>query len=272
MSNVMPKQEEFLYKYRAIDTEHPERTKRMFTKNEIYFPPPSAFNDPFDCKIGYSFGNGIPDAEKYLDRILKERSPNLNRNQRRAQSRAQAKFINNPSVQSEIKSGWDKISAELGVYSLSKLPDDILMWSHYSDSHCGFCMKFLHDEHEPFFGRAQPVIYSDTYPVVRVFDEDKGAKLFEAVTTKAKHWEYEEEWRIPDFKEGPGLKKFPPDLLVGVIFGCRMSEMHKELIRGWCFDRQPIPKFYQAREVSERYAIEIEELQTLPVGVSSAPK
>ena len=78
--------------------------------------------------------------------------------------------------------------------------------------------------------------------------------------TKAKHWDYEVEWRIIDHEKGPGIKNFPPHLLVGVIFGCRMPEEHQDLVREWCESRRTKVSFYKAREAAQNYALELIEL------------
>ena len=87
----------------------------MFTENEVYFPSPNAFNDPFDCKFGCSFGKEFRDAQTYVERTFKTRYPNLNRQQRRARASGMARNIIDPSARSQIASGRDKIIAELGV-------------------------------------------------------------------------------------------------------------------------------------------------------------
>ena len=148
----------------------------------------------------------------------------------------------------------------MGICSLSRVPDDILMWSHYADSHEGFCIKLLDDETNKFIARAQEVSYSVSYPIVNPIIDDDMARMKKSLLTKAEHWEYEKEWRIIDYESGPGIKSFSPHLLVGVIFGCKMSEHHQNLIRTWCKDRQSDVPFYQAREASRTYALEIVEV------------
>ena len=36
----------------------------------------------------------------------------------------------------------------------------MLMWGHYAGAHTGLCLEFSVSHAEPFFGRAQPVVYS----------------------------------------------------------------------------------------------------------------
>ena len=174
---MMVDQMEYFYKYRAIDHEHPDRTEKIFTQNEIYFPPPSKFNDPFDCQFSYSFGKGEPDIKNYFQQTLKKINPNLNRSERRTRAKKVAKNSAGPDSVAHMKDRRKVMVEALGVYSLSRIPDNILMWSHYADSHKGFCIQFLETNYEPFFGRAQPVKYTEKLPIVRLFDQDPYRKI-----------------------------------------------------------------------------------------------
>ena len=49
-----------------------------------------------------------------------------------------------------------------GVLCLSECHDDILMWSHYGDSHRGICLEFK-ATNTALFGEAQRVKYAETY-------------------------------------------------------------------------------------------------------------
>ncbi len=165
-----------------------------------------------------------------------------------------------PIFENQIKKGREKIILELGIYSLSRIRNDILMWSHYADSHKGFCIQFLDDPKDRFIARAQSVSYSEDYPIVNPITETDAIRLEKSLLTKAKHWEYEDEWRIIDHEKGHGIKKFSPHLLVGIIFGCRMNEGHKEMIRRWCENQKLAVSFYQAREAPRTYSLDIIKL------------
>ena len=39
----------------------------------------------------------------------------------------------------------------IGIFSLSKVPDNILMWSHYADSHKGIVLEF--DSNHAYFNK-----------------------------------------------------------------------------------------------------------------------
>ncbi len=245
-----------------IDEENIDRAQRIFAGNEFYFSSRDQFNDPFDCKFDYSFSASDQEIKRYFSAGLGRKYPGFNRQQKQrwiADARRKIRS-RDPTVEKTLREGTEKILSEIGIFSLTRIPDDILMWSHYADSHKGFCIKLLDDEKERFIARAQPISYSDDYPIVNPIQDDDVLRLEKSLLTKAKHWEYEKEWRIIDHEEGPGIKKFPPHLLVGVIFGCRMREAHKAQIREWCTNRQASVSFYQAREASHTYSLEIIEI------------
>jgi hypothetical protein len=150
------------------------------------------------------------------------------------------------------------IGSKIGMYCMSTRPDDILMWSHYSDDHKGYCLEFEASDDTPFFGEAQPVIYSDSYPTVDFFQTPSHEQLELIFLTKASHWRYENEWRIIDHTAGPGMREYPEGLMTGVIFGVRLSECHKSDIRKWLAQRNHNVQTYQAVRQDGNFKIEIQ--------------
>lgn len=82
-----------------------------------------------------------------------------------------------------------------------------LMWSHYADSHKGFCIEydFSEPEAEVLSKLPLPVFYSENRPLVpwkAAIDnsvenmEEAYAEIMMGLLTKDKEWEYENEWRI----------------------------------------------------------------------------
>lgn len=258
----MNDQKRFLYKYRAVQEDNIDWTRRIFTHNELHFPSKNQFNDPFDCEFDYSFSATEQQSKRYLMNSLGRKHSNWNRKKRQRWTSENLNKLKNhdPEFIEGLKARTEKMLAEIGICSFSSVPDDILMWSHYANYHEGFCIKILDDETDKFIGRALEVSYSEKYPIVNPITDDDSARMEKSFLTKAKHWEYEKEWRIIDYEKGPGIQRFPPHLLVGVIFGCRMSEDHQRLIRDWCKNRQPSVSFYQARQASLTYALDIVEV------------
>lgn len=82
-----------------------------------------------------------------------------------------------------------------------------LMWSHYADSHKGFCIEydFSEPEADVLSKLPLPVFYSENRPLVpwkAAIDnsvenmEEAYAEIMMGLLTKDKEWEYENEWRI----------------------------------------------------------------------------
>jgi hypothetical protein len=132
----------------------------------------------------------------------------------------------------------------LGIFSLSEVPDDLLMWAHYAANHTGFVLEF-DGEHAWFraqrpkgddCGTLKKVSYADE-PSSRYLAELKAHEVF---YTKGKKWEYEREWRIirplaessMSPRDGVFLFDVPATAITSVIAGLRTSsESLQELQR-----------------------------------------
>jgi hypothetical protein len=89
-----------------------------------------------------------------------------------------------------------------------------------------------------------------------------------AHTTKGKDWEYEQEWRIialptmPYHSASRRSYEFPPETLVGVIFGEQMDDEHETKIRDWVQTGKSRPRFCKARKKAGEFALVIEPCKT----------
>ena len=122
----------YLYKYKRIDEDHLDYSSRIFTHNELYFSKVGDFNDPFDCRYRYELNGSEADLAEYHDRVQREHHPSCNEQERRSET-----------------AQW--LAMKWGIYCLSAVPDDILMWAHYADGHRGFCLQFLNDPSDYFY-------------------------------------------------------------------------------------------------------------------------
>jgi hypothetical protein len=249
---------QFLYRYRHLQGEHREYTSRILTDSLIYFPPPTSFNDPFDCKVHFQPSNSKPEVRKLFGKLIRENRPDLNREQRRRLRELGVRHVgHNPSLE-EITCGIQDDIDKLGVLSLSASDNNILLWSHYAASHSGICLQFLAEDNTLFFGRAQKVQYLTEYPRVHLHDDPElHVKSF--LLSKAYDWSYEQEWRIID-ENGPGEKKFPEDLLIGVILGVHMSTKDKNFIINLLRKRKHQVRIYQAIISKGSFSLEIKAL------------
>jgi hypothetical protein len=125
-------------------------------------------------------------------------------------------------------------------FCLTTKPDSNLMWSHYANSHKGFCLEWDATEIN-----AEKVIYQDDIARFELMDVlkldfglcdkvDVGLKIWDALKVKLKEWEYESEYRV-QFGEGMRhlvtkqnpkftLVSYEPRWIKSIIFGCRMDK------------------------------------------------
>lgn len=210
------------YKYRKFSHE----SLSMFINKEIYFAPPTSFNDPFDGQINIKHAAEL---------ALKEFEKNLN---------VEACDYLTTMLQSvDIDKISDRVR-KVGIFSLSAIQREILLWSHYADEHKGFCVGFELNKDENIFGNTVlqgpwEVEYTRSNPYLEFFKDtlkDKQDKkyfklllLAYGFTHKATNWQYEKEYRL--IKDKPGVVEYPPSMVKEIIFGLRMLPKDKRTLK-----------------------------------------
>lgn len=107
---------------------------------------------------------------------------------------------------------------------------NLLMWSHYTNSHKGFVIEFDEDFIE---NKPQKVTYTNERPIL-TFEEIDNFEL-SAYLIKSKEWEYENEYRSfgklsnADNAE-LSLFKFDKTKIKSVTLGCNMSKENRDKI------------------------------------------
>lgn len=202
----------YLFKYRTINP----NLDKVLINNELWFSNPDDFNDPFDCQIAIDSSNTQQEIEQL---IIENSSSPLSR--QKVEQLAKD-MINKPQE-------WNKIINETiqthinesGVCCFSSQADNILLWSHYTDSHKGVCLKFDVLANPDFFIFPMNVNYQKDYPKYNhLRDTKKFVHLL--IKTKSDVWSYEKEVRVVKLKKG--LHQFKKPALVEIIFGCKSSE------------------------------------------------
>ena len=192
--------------------------------------------------------------------LLKKYRPDLNRQQRQAEVH---RIVNverrhrNPQVLRNMIDEVQQAAYDIGVFSLSARNDDILMWSYYADHHAGLCLGFLH--RVGTFGPAFPVEYSSTFPKVDYLKDGHLRKMQATLLTKAAPWKHEDEWRVINYTEGPGIRVYSPELLAEVILGARISSTDRDDVLSWVDAHNPKPRVYEAGLKDNAYGLEIRE-------------
>jgi Protein of unknown function (DUF2971) len=144
----------------------------------------------------------------------------------------------------------DEQLKSVGVFSLSEDPEHPLMWSHYGQQHEGVCLGFEMGDTAlaSTQGWLSKVTYSDEIP--KMADEFQhevtlamsagrsvaqgripitDTSIRTAITTKARCWEYEREWR---YFQVTGDAAYPfAGPLVEIVFGFRCTVENQQRYR-----------------------------------------
>jgi len=134
----------------------------------------------------------------------------------------------------------DSVAGEIGALSLTAIPDNEVMWSHYADSHQGLLLGFNSDD--PFFSNVFKIKYQNERPKLDLRQlstelpvvKDRIQALF---GIKNEAWAYEQEYRLIEavkilrdtgMRDSRGMqifvKQFSPTILNSVVLGSRLSQ------------------------------------------------
>ena len=201
----------------------------MLKDRAFYFSDPKHFNDPVDCKIGiYSALKAAVDLAQKEDETIKSKLGEI---------AALDKILR--KIENDVKKS--------AVFSLSKEENNMLMWSHYADSHKGFAVGFKLSTNFTKYNEANAIIgteevhYSTSNPFVDYFIELAKCKkpptwdefwvplISMGLVAKSSAWKYENEVRI--IRGIPGKVKYSHEELREVIFGLNMAPNKKNKIK-----------------------------------------
>lgn len=219
---------EYFFKYMSTAT-----AKKVLSNNKLRWSSPTLFNDPFDIQFDLNIDvdremlkpkaiqllwdiihsdKAIPNGN-VISEILESHKDTLRRVpfQEFENKFGDAIDIGLENFSKAIPELHKKIRNMLytsKILCLSEIDDNILMWSHYAESHKGVVLKFRHiKESKSAWGAARPVLYTKVMPLLLndkelidmfggTFRIDPAGLLNCMVYTKAIDWSYEKEWRI----------------------------------------------------------------------------
>ena len=174
--------------------------------NSLYAASPLKFNDPFEaaCKL------------EEAEQMAKAGIPHAPENVRRYQTR---RFV----------------ICLTYTNNLEKDIQNTLMWSHYADSHKGFCIVYKDNiaqilQRVTNYVAHQKVIYDSNVPTISSYND--GYELT-PIFTKSDAWEYEHEERFVFETEGLYKLGNPCETIEAIYLGVNINSLspcYKELI------------------------------------------
>lgn len=248
-----------LYKYFRFDDEHPEYLSNLLIGNKLYHSLPENFNDPFECKPHWSW----PEQPKKIAAIrerLNSVARNNGMNRKEAEQFATKCFSDKEEFAKQLKRIVAKNYRDNRICSFTTSKENILLWSHYGDSHRGLCVEF--DATLLPISSAMKVHYQDEYPAIE-YPLPQDARGFAAMLIKAKAWEYENEFRSFLIPIAP--QQHPNDResfllsgneITGIYLGAEISEKHKEQVMKLAQGTNQAKRIYQAELSKSAFALE----------------
>ncbi len=202
-----------LYKYRALN----KFTLTNLSLGTVYYPRASELNDPCDAQMRVT-----KPTEKTLinelamDLFSEGLVPGVEID--RAHYAGDFESLFHPFADAKIEEFCSR-----GIYSMSELSDNHLLWSHYADSHRGICIEYeINPDAYSYLG---PVRYSDTHEATKfeeIFKRPEEA-IRKYYFDKAMAWQYEREWRLLTNRGGTlGAEIFD---ISAIILGARTSDI-----------------------------------------------
>lgn len=245
-----------LYKYESFNT----YSLANLQNNQIFFSKPITFNDPFDCSLGFDVSKL---TESEIQTILNENEFDVPKSDELGSEYVESGVrILKQALEGAVKETSQKIRDQAlndsGVSCFSEHNTEILMWSHYTNNHTGFCLEF-DTGHEPF-SSARKVNYEDEFPTIEsamIINRDI-SQLWSLLLTKFTNWSYEKEWRIiiPDGGKPVGYETYA---LTGIYFGCKIDQSHADIIKLVSLAQNPDIKFYKGEMSSANFELHFSE-------------
>ncbi|CNH38799.1 Protein of uncharacterised function (DUF2971) [Yersinia enterocolitica] len=238
----------YLYKYRSFTLDNLVSLK----ENKIWFSRGVNFNDPFDCTMN------VPITLMSLDTV---RDFIINKTSARnllntglvdmsfidsvtEQELMKARNLINENKFSEhplepILSLVSQVLIKSFVCCFSKVSTNHLLWSHYADSHSGFCIRFRKDvllKNLNIINHGD-VIYNDVpINIMHGFNEKENIAK-DIIFKKSSSWGYEKEFRMihSEFAESDNdrfrVECYPDDAIDCIIFGFNSSDSNVSLVK-----------------------------------------
>lgn len=243
-----------LYKYMP---EWPYAFSTLTTRF-FHFSLISDFNDPFEGKFS--------DNEIYSKDEMREYFKNICHVPDDKMSSIENVMLHDTNwietFKSKLMHEKESIEKEYGILCLSETNKNILMWSHYANSHKGIVIGldpkiiWRTTTSSNIGGLIEPVKYEKDYPMVNYFKNQKGV-IDKWFFTKYEEWEYEKEWRAI-YK--PGLTQFPKEIIQSVYFGAKFSPEKRDSWIKQIIDSGIKPEMYQASLDKTAYKINFEPI------------
>jgi hypothetical protein len=283
-----------LYKYRPIN----KFSINNLQKDTVWLNCPNDYNDPYEFYEHIDFeAINREITKKHLEELLERMTSKIQISQeiidkakesdKPIEMIGKALMKENQYTDLKIETFFDFISdytaknnqrliserlefiqESMKVSSFCEENSQFLMWSHYADSHRGFCIEYDIDKWNKSDLRRRilfPIIYQEevydsTPHLIKFINQTEWNNLYPLLSgsTKSKNWEYEKEWRfIINIGTSFQRQNYPMDCQSKVFLGYKISETHKKEIVEICKNKNL--SVFQTKLIGN-YKLDFEEI------------
>jgi len=243
-----------LYKYMP---EWPYALNTLITRL-LYFSQITDFNDPFEGKFVDDENYSKDDFRRYfIDKCHASGEDLMALENILSTSENWDNILKDRLIQEK-----EAVEKEYGILCLSETPQNILMWSHYANSHKGVVIGidsgilWRRITTSRPGGLLKAVQYKTDYPKVKFFKNQKEI-MDKWFFTKYEDWKYEKEWRAI---HGPGLAQFPKEIIKSVYFGAKFNLEKRNFWIKQIRNSGISPQMFQSKLCKSNYRIEFEPI------------
>lgn len=199
-----------IYKYTRID----QFLYNHLINKELWFSSSQDFNDPYDCNICF-------DTKVYSQEEIRTFWESNYHNPKPSREEIEKKVTewveDQTLLEKYLYPGLRKHLQTVGITCFTSKNNNLLMWSHYANSHRGLCIGYDSKALTKDFYQYEWVSYQDKFPKVNLLDINNF--MARISVTKSKEWEYEDEIRF--FQKERLSYPFKQESIKEIIFGLR---------------------------------------------------
>ena len=268
---------EMLYRYRHLNftnEDHAKEPEQILIESRLWCSHPTSFNDPFDCEPVYIWNNISVDEQirRVRDMLARRGIPEDHEIGVDMLEKARRNQWNEPELRTKLTFGVQEVIRRSSVCCFNKTWQNARMWAQYAADHRGYCLGFKLEDGWPVDSFPIPVTYVDERPVIdlavdTMTDKDAARKFVEdALLTKSRHWEGEDEVRVFRHGRPAGLFDFPPAALCELYLGLHIDPRHRRHLLTAARRRRGQIDVYQLSAHPERYEFVREKIDLSEAG------
>jgi Protein of unknown function (DUF2971) len=268
---LLPRYKYCTLNYDLYDSNHIHSLENL-ENSIIFFQSPAKFNDPFDSKYCI-IPCSVEDYEKSVRKAIFETTPNLPVEEIEKKTLELCARRKQDDVLTGYKRLKDDHFRRLGIFCLAPNNTEILMWSHYADSHSGICLEIDLVKCWQYLAAENPLIlfgavgYSDDFPREGLMssylsnnNNDALNEVQEVLFTKSTHWLYEAEVRIVAVNFAGKAVNFGKSIYKSVTVGTNTSPENISKVKTILRNRGDNLPLYRAVPKQDKYELEIHRL------------